>query len=42
VLVEQLRVAVDLLAAQYQDTANESLGQSDQERVRSALARKRR
>ena len=41
-LVEHLRDAVDALAVEYEDMANASLGASDQERVRSALTRKRR
>ena len=41
VLVEQLGDSVDALAIAYEDTANACLGQSPQEQVRTALARKR-
>ena len=41
-LVEMLREAVDALAVEYEDAAYASLGESEQERVRSALAGKRR
>jgi hypothetical protein len=41
VLVERLRDAVDELGVAYEDTANACLGQSPQEQVRAALARKR-
>ena len=40
-LTEQLRDAIDQLAMQYGDVAYASVGKSKQERVRTALARKR-
>ena len=38
---EQFRDAIDQLAMEYEDVAYASVGESKQERVRTALARKR-
>jgi hypothetical protein len=40
-LTEQLHDGIDLLAAEYEDTAYERLVETDEEQVWAALARKR-